>query len=319
MSHAAPHEFDPNDPHHAQGEHGHVILSWQLLVGVLGALLFLTALTVFTAQAEKWVMVTWGITLPTWVNLVGAMSIATVKALLVAAFFMQLKYDKPINSITMVACLICVWLFLMFTMIDLGNRGKIEDFKAGPVTAGGTGKDLGNALAPGVPGVMSARMSPHVVTGNLSLPEFVFEQAVTNFPDPDERGKKIADKYFDKPYYTENTERAFWHWYYGYTYVKKGLAPHHHHRDTEHYFESFLDQNHAKLAELGLDAHHESGHGASDANISRPRHGLTVGLFDAHDDAHDDGHGDTGSHDTDRDTDHEGDADHSEPPVSDDH
>ena len=317
--HTAEHDIDP----HGVGHHEHVILSWQLLTGVLVALLCLTALTVFTAQAEQWIMNTWEIEIPRWVNIVGAMSIATVKALLVMAFFMQLKYDKPLNSIIMVACLICVWLFLMFCMIDLGNRDKIQEFKAQAYSEGGTGYSLSSTLAPGVPAAMSARLSPHVNTGNASLPAFVFEQALTNFPDESQRGKKIADKYFDDPYYTENTERAFWHWYYDYTYVSKGLVPHHHERDTENYFESFLEQNHAKLAELGLEVHHESGHAASDANTSRPRHGLTVGLFDAPAD-HGDAHGETT---------HEPAADHAapdqdnashdapaaEPPVSDDH
>ncbi|MFT5424606.1 MAG: cytochrome c oxidase subunit 4 [Phycisphaerales bacterium] len=312
MSHAPTQQFDPTDPHHAQSGHGHVILSWQLLVGILFTLLCLTALTVFTAQAEKWVMLTWGITLPTWVNLAGAMSIATVKALLVMAFFMQLKYDKPINSIIMVACVICVWLFLMFCMIDLGNRDKVQAFKAQHFTEGGTGYSLSNGLAPGVPGAMSSRLSPHVNTSNASLPEFVFQQALTNFPDADQRGKKIADKYFDDPYYTENTERAFWHWYYDYTYVNKGLAPHHHNRDSENYYASFLDQNHDRLAELGIEVHHDSGHAASDANLSRPRHGLTVGLFDAAADHGDDSHEATGHEEPAH-------APAAEPPVSNDH
>ena len=46
--HTAEHDLDP----HGVGHHEHVILSWQLLTGILLALLCLTALTVFTAQAD---------------------------------------------------------------------------------------------------------------------------------------------------------------------------------------------------------------------------------------------------------------------------
>src|SRR5262252_11201992 len=84
--------FDELDPHgfdkgHKHG-HGHVIVGPFTLRAVLAALLVFTVLTVFLAQAEVWAPGYFHIELPWWVNVVGAMSIAVVKALLVMGFFM---------------------------------------------------------------------------------------------------------------------------------------------------------------------------------------------------------------------------------------
>lgn len=79
---------------------------WMLLA-VFFALLGLTFLTVFQAQfdlgnAEVWLSLT----------------IATIKAGLVIAFFMHLIWDKPLNAIVILGSLIFVALFLGFTMMD---------------------------------------------------------------------------------------------------------------------------------------------------------------------------------------------------------
>jgi len=141
MSHAQAHAFDPADPHgfHEEGHHGHVIVPWQILLGVLVTLLFFTALTVFQAQFEKYAAHEWGWQIPGWVNIVLAMGIACIKGALVVMFFMQLRYDKGINVILFLFTLFAVWLFIMFTAIDLTGRGHITEWRAGEITAGGTG------------------------------------------------------------------------------------------------------------------------------------------------------------------------------------
>jgi cytochrome c oxidase subunit 4 len=141
MSHPAQHAFDPADPHgfHAADHgHGHVIVSWQTLTGVLLVLLAMTVLTVFQAQAEKFAAHEWGWVFPQWVNIVLAMGIAVVKGSLVVLFFMQLRYDKSVNGVIFLFTLFAVWLFLMFTMIDLSGRGSITPWRAGEVVSGGT-------------------------------------------------------------------------------------------------------------------------------------------------------------------------------------
>jgi cytochrome c oxidase subunit IV len=47
-----------------------------------------------------------------------SLTIATVKAGLVIAFFMHLVWDKPLNAIIILGSLIFVALFLGFTMMD---------------------------------------------------------------------------------------------------------------------------------------------------------------------------------------------------------
>jgi caa(3)-type oxidase subunit IV len=167
MAHAASHDhntaghaaaFNELDPHGA-GAHGqhdsHVIVGPFQLRAVLIILLFFTALTVGLAQAEVFIASFLEITLPWWVNVAVAMSIAVVKSLLVMAIFMQLRYDNPINSILMAFCFFALFLFLFFTGLDLFSRGMIYDFKAPQVVQGGTGSGVANAG--GQPVVTAAR------------------------------------------------------------------------------------------------------------------------------------------------------------------
>ena len=55
-------------------------------------------------------------------NVVIALAIATVKATLVALFFMHLAHDKPVNGLIAVAGFIFLGLFLMFDLIDINTR-----------------------------------------------------------------------------------------------------------------------------------------------------------------------------------------------------
>jgi cytochrome c oxidase subunit IV len=55
-------------------------------------------------------------------NVVVALSIATVKATLVALFFMHLLHDKPVNGLIAAAGFIFLGLFLMFTLLDFDTR-----------------------------------------------------------------------------------------------------------------------------------------------------------------------------------------------------
>ena len=118
---------------------GHVVVSQRTLVMVFGALLFFTLLTVGLAKGEVWFMETFHIDLPGWVNVAVALSIAAVKSSIVALYFMQLRYDNPVNGVIAVFTLFVLAFFLGFTMIDLGNRGAIYSYKGQYVSAGGTG------------------------------------------------------------------------------------------------------------------------------------------------------------------------------------
>lgn len=135
MSHQA--EYDE----YGHKDHGHVIVPAFTLRAVLTILLFFTLLTVGAAQAEQWVAHTFNIIIPQWVNVFVALSIATVKTILVVMFFMQLKYDNPMNTLIFVFTVLTVAFFLGFTALDLGKRGTIDRAKAQYIIPGGTGLD----------------------------------------------------------------------------------------------------------------------------------------------------------------------------------
>ena len=112
MSAPSIHAEQANDKDHGHGEgHGHDGFShpmpiWMLLT-VFFVLLILTCLTVYQSTFDLGNMEIWA-----------SLTIATVKAGLVIAFFMHLIWDKPLNAIIILGSLIFVALFLGFTMMD---------------------------------------------------------------------------------------------------------------------------------------------------------------------------------------------------------
>jgi cytochrome c oxidase subunit 4 len=55
-------------------------------------------------------------------NIVIALAIATVKATIVALFFMHLLHDKPINGVIAIGGFIFLGLFLTFVLLDIDYR-----------------------------------------------------------------------------------------------------------------------------------------------------------------------------------------------------
>ncbi len=140
-SHAAPHAgVDALDPHH-EGHHEHKIVGAATLLGVLVTLLFFTILTVAVSRGEAYFADLFKITIPHWVNVVVALTIAVIKSYFVTSYFMQLKYDNPINSMVLYFCLFAFALFLFFAMMDLGMRDTVYAYKSGEVQKGGQGID----------------------------------------------------------------------------------------------------------------------------------------------------------------------------------
>jgi cytochrome c oxidase subunit 4 len=79
---------------------------------VLGTLLVLTVITVLAA----------GFSFGSW-NVVIALGIASVKASLVALFFMHLRHDKPMSAIIFVTGAAVLGVFLMICTLDSNARG----------------------------------------------------------------------------------------------------------------------------------------------------------------------------------------------------
>lgn len=91
------------------------VVSVATYLKVFGALLVLTALTVTVSEMDL------GRT-----SLLVALTVAVVKAGLVAAIFMHLWYDERINLMIFVASLIFLVFFLLFPFIDIGSRAAID-------------------------------------------------------------------------------------------------------------------------------------------------------------------------------------------------
>lgn len=94
---------------HAEGAHHHG--GPRIYTANLFALLFLTIVTVAAASFN------FGSA-----NVVIALAIASVKAILVGLFFMHLVWDKPVNAIILVAAFLFLGIFLMFDFLDVTSR-----------------------------------------------------------------------------------------------------------------------------------------------------------------------------------------------------
>lgn len=99
---------------HPAAEHGFAVhvVSVPVLLGVFAALIVLTWLTVAATRFD----------LGNW-NLAIAIGIATVKASLVALYYMHLRYDNPFYSFLFVSGLVFVALFISLTLLDTLEYG----------------------------------------------------------------------------------------------------------------------------------------------------------------------------------------------------
>jgi len=91
---------------HESDSHVHIV-SPKVLLGVWGALMVLTVLTVSVTFVDLGKM-----------NLMVAMLIATVKATLVALYFMHLRWDRPFNGVVFLIAIVTVFLFITVVLLD---------------------------------------------------------------------------------------------------------------------------------------------------------------------------------------------------------
>ena len=113
MSHATSHDD-------AHAEHAPHAVPLPLLAGIFVLLLILTFATVGVTEFD------FGYRM----NLMVAMAIALVKALLVGLYFMHLRWDAPINGFILVASLLFVTLFISFALMDTGQYLPLEEAAA---------------------------------------------------------------------------------------------------------------------------------------------------------------------------------------------
>lgn len=96
-------------------EHTHTV-PLAVLFGIFGLLMVFTGLTV----AATWIDLG-------GINIVLALGIAFIKAVLVCLYFMHLRYDHPFNGFVLIAALLFVVLFIGIALLDSqGYRPVIE-------------------------------------------------------------------------------------------------------------------------------------------------------------------------------------------------
>lgn len=105
--------------HAAEAEHKHHVVPLRTYVMVWVGLLILTYLTVRVSYYDFGEG-----------NLIIAMVIATMKASLVVLFFMALKYDERFNAVVFLGSLGFLSIFLILTLADTMERGKVDPLEA---------------------------------------------------------------------------------------------------------------------------------------------------------------------------------------------
>ena len=99
-------------------ENKHHIISMKVYIIVFVSLLFLTVITVFSAQIDLGSF-----------NIILALLIATVKSSLVLLFFMHLYYDNKVNLALILGSVVFLALFIGLTMIDVTRRQDFYDIE----------------------------------------------------------------------------------------------------------------------------------------------------------------------------------------------
>ena len=99
-------------------EHGAVdhIVPLKMLIGTCASLLFLTAVTVWVAELDFNIM-----NIPS-ANLFVALTVATVKVVIVSMIFMHLRWDRSFIGFIFVMSCILVFLFIGFALTDTSEN-----------------------------------------------------------------------------------------------------------------------------------------------------------------------------------------------------
>jgi cytochrome c oxidase subunit 4 len=98
------------------------IASTPFYIGIFLALIFLTFVTVKVSYYD------FGSA-----NIIIAMLVATMKATLVAAFFMHLRHDKLFNTLAFLASFLFLAIFILLTYDDMGKRGEVDPTYGGMI------------------------------------------------------------------------------------------------------------------------------------------------------------------------------------------
>lgn len=103
-----------NNHDHKNEKHHHHIVPDKVAFTIGATLLFLTGVTIWVAGIDLGAM-----------NFFVAMVVATIKALLVALFFMNLIYDRRENGVIFATAFLFLAIFFVLTSTDLFFRGDV--------------------------------------------------------------------------------------------------------------------------------------------------------------------------------------------------
>ena len=92
-------------------------------------------------------------------NVVIALTIATIKAIIVALIFMHLLHDKPVNAVIAVAGFIFLGIFLLFDFLDIDSRSNPQPINFHPLPTA-TEPATAGAPTPAAPGNAPAAAAP---------------------------------------------------------------------------------------------------------------------------------------------------------------
>jgi cytochrome c oxidase subunit 4 len=84
-------------------------------MGIFGALIVLTLATVGQSYVDLGKL-----------NLLAVIVIASLKASLVVAFFMHLRWDNKFNALIFISCIFFIGVFFTYTMNDTERRGELD-------------------------------------------------------------------------------------------------------------------------------------------------------------------------------------------------
>jgi cytochrome c oxidase subunit 4 len=112
-----------SDDHHKPSDHQPHVMPLSMYFAVAGGLIVMTVFTVWTAKYMPELIKHYTkMQITPTISIIIAMLIACFKASLVCAFFMHLKYDKPLNRLTFFSGLFFLSLFFIFTLADTLTR-----------------------------------------------------------------------------------------------------------------------------------------------------------------------------------------------------
>jgi cytochrome c oxidase subunit IV len=174
-----PHEYLASDEMHGSEHehHVHVTPFWTMF-SVFLVLMFLTALTVWTANIYEIQIGNTVLQVGGTAHIIIALTIAAVKGLLVAAYFMHLAYDKPVNTIVAGSTIFGVVLFIGLTTMDLSVREITDPEEEGEIVAGGTNQ-------PVLKSYEENRMKYEATLGGNPMPEAAEPDGVNEPESPD--------------------------------------------------------------------------------------------------------------------------------------